>query len=69
MGNYVPGTPAEQQEMLREIGFSGFDDLYRDIPDSVKLKKPLGLTMIWSLNSMSTVLSANAIFLVALISD
>lgn len=43
MGNYVPGTPAEQQEMLREIGFSGFDDLYRDIPDSVKLKKPLDL--------------------------
>ena len=37
MGSYVPNTPAEQQEMLRECGFSGFDDLYRDVPDAVNL--------------------------------
>ena len=43
MGNYVPNTASEQQEMLRECGFSGFDDLYRDIPESVKLTKPLNI--------------------------
>ena len=38
MGSYVPNTAAEQEEMLCECGFSGFDDLYRDIPEGVKLK-------------------------------
>ncbi|MBQ7247097.1 MAG: aminomethyl-transferring glycine dehydrogenase subunit GcvPA [Lachnospiraceae bacterium] len=43
MSGYIPNTSAEQQEMLRESGFSGFDDLYRDVPESVRLKKPLNL--------------------------
>ena len=43
MGTYVPNTTAEQQEMLKECGFAGFDDLYRDIPESVRLKEPLNL--------------------------
>ena len=43
MGNYIPNTPAEQQEMLKECGYSGFDDLYRDIPKSVLLKEPLDI--------------------------
>ncbi len=41
MGGYVPNTPEEQQEMLKECGFSGFMDLYRDIPESVLRKEPL----------------------------
>ncbi len=43
MGSYVPNTPAEQQEMLKECGYSGFDDLYLDIPESVRLKEPLAI--------------------------
>ena len=43
MGSYVPNTPAEQQEMLKECGYSGFDDLYVDIPESVRLRKPLAI--------------------------
>ena len=43
MGNYIPNTPAEQKEMLREIGFGSFDDLYRDIPESVRLREPLNI--------------------------
>ncbi len=43
MGDYIPNTPEEQQEMLKECGFSGFDDLYRDIPESVRLRQPLAL--------------------------
>lgn len=43
MGSYVPNTPVEQQEMLKECGYQGFDDLYTDIPDSVKLKEPLNI--------------------------
>ena len=43
MGSSVPNTPAEQQEMLKECGYSGFDDLYVDIPESVRLRKPLAI--------------------------
>ncbi|MCR5161508.1 MAG: aminomethyl-transferring glycine dehydrogenase subunit GcvPA [Lachnospiraceae bacterium] len=43
MGSYVPNTAAQQQEMLRECGFSGFEDLYRDIPDSVLRRTPLDI--------------------------
>ena len=41
MGSYVPNTAAQQEEMLRECGFAGFEDLYRDIPESVLRKDPL----------------------------
>ena len=43
MGSYVPNTSAEQREMLAECGFSCFEELYRDIPESVRLSKPLAL--------------------------
>ena len=37
MGSYVPDTSAQQMEMLKECGLSSFEDLYGDIPESVKL--------------------------------
>ena len=37
MTGYVPNTPEEQQQMLKECGFSGFEDLYADIPEQVRL--------------------------------
>ena len=38
MGKYIPNTDAEQKAMLQESGFSSFDDLFRDVPQEVKLK-------------------------------
>ena len=38
MGTYVPDTKQEQQEMLREIGFNSFDEMFSHIPEEVKLK-------------------------------
>ena len=43
MGSYVPNTKQEQQEMLREIGFESFDQMFSHIPEEVKLKSPLNL--------------------------
>ena len=43
MGSYVPNTPEERQQMLKEIGLSSFDDLYRNVPDEVILKDPLAI--------------------------
>jgi Glycine cleavage system protein P (pyridoxal-binding), N-terminal domain len=38
MGNYIPSTSAEQQEMLNMLGFSSLNELYRDIPQELMLK-------------------------------
>lgn len=43
MGSYVPNTDREQEAMLKEAGYSSFDDMFSCIPDEVKLKRPLNL--------------------------
>ena len=32
MGSYVPNTRDEQREMLREIGFADFEEMFSQIP-------------------------------------
>ena len=39
MGSYIPSTAAEQQEMLSQIGLSGADELFAQIPDAVKIDR------------------------------
>lgn len=39
MGSYVPQSPEETKEMLTFLGLSSVDDLYRDVPEKVYLKK------------------------------
>ncbi len=43
MGTYVPNTGSEQKEMLKVLGLSSFDELFRAIPSEVLLKEPLKL--------------------------
>ena len=43
MGKYIPNTDEEQKEMLSEIGFSSFEDLFAQIPDEVRLKRDLNI--------------------------
>lgn len=43
MGTYIPSTKQQKQEMLEQAGFSCFDDLYRDVPEELKLKGELNL--------------------------
>ena len=38
MGTYVPNTKQEQQEMLHEIGFNSFEEMFSHIPGEVMLK-------------------------------
>ncbi len=38
MGSYVPSTPAERQEMLKELGLNSEMELYADVPQSMILK-------------------------------
>lgn len=43
MKSYVPATREEQRRMLEAIGVSSIEELLRDIPDGVRLKRPLNL--------------------------
>lgn len=43
MGRFVVSTEKEQQEMLKTIGMSSFDELFDGIPDEVRLKDELDL--------------------------
>ena len=43
MGSYVPNTPEQQLDMLRSIGLESFDELFADVPRSVRLTQPLNI--------------------------
>ena len=36
MGSYVSTTKAQQEEMLREIGYEDYDALFSHIPENVR---------------------------------
>src|SRR5829696_4139633 len=43
---YLPLSDADRSEMLRVIGAGSIDDLFRDVPDELRLKDPIaGLPM------------------------
>lgn len=43
MGTYIPNTEKEQNEMLRTLGMEGMEELFVNIPEEVRLKRPLGI--------------------------
>lgn len=43
MKSYVPATPAEQASMLQTIGVASVEELLSDIPQAVRLTRPLNL--------------------------
>ena len=43
MGSYIPSTRKERLDMLHSIGMQSFDELYADIPQSLRLKDGLSL--------------------------
>ena len=66
MGTYVPGTLAEQEEMLRSIGYDSFDALFSPVPESVQLKDkkilPPGLSEMEVLEAMEAMAAKNKIY-------
>lgn len=43
MGSYVPSTKEERLAMLEAIGLKSFRELFRDVPDSIYLDRPLSI--------------------------
>jgi glycine dehydrogenase subunit 1 len=40
---YIPNSPEEREQMAREIGLASTEQLFRSIPDTLKLKAALGV--------------------------
>lgn len=70
MGSYVPSTPAERQEMLQAIGLSDYQQLYRDVPESMYLDHPLdipaGMSEMEVGRAVSAMAAKNRVFTVVL---
>ena len=60
MGSYVPSTQEQRQEMLQAIGLKAFKDLYKDVPESMYLDRPLDLPEGLSELEVSRALNAMA---------
>lgn len=43
MASYIPVTPEERAQMLADIGLASVDDLFRDVPEAVRLKEALDI--------------------------
>ncbi|MFN3330829.1 MAG: aminomethyl-transferring glycine dehydrogenase subunit GcvPA, partial [Pyrinomonadaceae bacterium] len=41
---YIPNPPEERAEMLKVIGLSSAEELFRSIPEDIRLKRPLKIT-------------------------
>lgn len=66
MSTFVPGTVREQEEMLRDAGYSGFEDMLSCIPEEVRLKKelqlPAGKSESEALRIMEDLAAGNTVF-------
>ena len=40
---YVPHTPDESREMLRDMGLESLEDLFRGIPEKLRLRRRLDI--------------------------
>ena len=65
MGSFLPNTEREQLEMLKEIGFNSFDELFAHIPEQVKLKElnlAEGISEMQALDHMEELAAKNKTF-------
>ncbi len=67
MGSYVPSTREQQLEMLKAIGVSSFEELYADVPESMRLKEgalnlPEGLPERTLVDTMTALAAKNKVF-------
>ena len=66
MGSFVPDTKKEQEDMLREIGYSGFEDMLFCIPESARLKGKLalpdGMSEMEALRTVSEMADKNVVY-------
>ncbi len=66
MGSYVPSTEEQRREMLEAIGLKDVRELYRDVPESMILNRPLdlpeGKSELEVRNAMTAMAAKNTVF-------
>ncbi|WP_288503712.1 aminomethyl-transferring glycine dehydrogenase subunit GcvPA [uncultured Cloacibacillus sp.] len=67
MGSYVPSTMEQRLEMLKAVGVASFDELYADVPESMRLKEgaldlPDGMSEMEVLARMKEMAGKNKVF-------
>ncbi|MDD3400685.1 MAG: aminomethyl-transferring glycine dehydrogenase subunit GcvPA [Eubacteriales bacterium] len=66
MGSYVPSTQSQRQEMLKALDINSYDELYCDVPESVKLKDlldlPKGKSELEVVRDMTAIAEKNVLF-------
>ena len=66
MGSYVPSTPAQRREMLEAIGLTDVKELFRDVPASMLLDRPLelpgGMSELEVVRAMTAMAEKNTLF-------
>jgi glycine dehydrogenase subunit 1 len=64
--SYVVSTKEEQAQMLKDIGLDNYDELFKDVPESVLLKTPLempeGVSEFEVLRDIEKIASKNRMF-------
>ena len=43
MSRYIPNTDKQREDMLKEIGYTSIEELFGDIPESVRLTGELAI--------------------------
>ena len=66
MGSYLSNTTKQQDEMLKEAGYSSFEDLFSHIPQEVMLNRelqiPKGCSEMEVLEKLEQMASSNVVF-------
>ena len=66
MGSFVPTTPSERQQMLKTIGVGSVEELFRDVPQEMRidgyLDLPSGKSEMETLESVSALAEKNHVF-------
>ena len=66
MGSFVPTTPSERQQMLKTIGVGSVEELFRDVPQKMRidgyLDLPSGKSEMETLESVSALAEKNHVF-------
>lgn len=65
MGSYIANTKEQQQAMLEQAGFQSFDELFSDIPESVRCRElsiPAGLSELETMEQMEGLAAKNKVF-------
>ncbi|MEG0753938.1 MAG: aminomethyl-transferring glycine dehydrogenase subunit GcvPA [Angelakisella sp.] len=65
MGSYIPSTQTQRDEMLSTLGMKSMDELYADVPDSMRLSRlnlPEGMSEAQLLRTMRELAGQNRIF-------